>query len=252
MNDPILEAQGLVKTFDGTGRRLELLKGLDLRVERGEIVSIVGASGVGKSTLLHILGLLDRPDAGRLRYGNEDVTTASKARRAELRRDHVGFVFQLYHLIPELTALENVLLARRIGVGPGAWFSGRKTYDGRARELLARLGLGERLRHRPPQLSGGERQRVAIARAIVRGPRILLCDEPTGNLDPDTAEEILSVLLDLNREERLSIVLVTHDRGIAVRARRILHLREGRLVDEGDRMGAREPDPTREGRVERP
>lgn len=244
-SNPVLEARGLAKTFATGGRTLEILKDLDLVVAPGEVVSIEGASGVGKSTLLHLLGLLDRPTGGQILYEGRRVDDASLADKARIRREGIGFVFQLYHLLPELTALQNVLLTHWIGGTPGDWLEQRGQWRDEAREILGRIGLGDRIDHFPAQLSGGERQRVAIARAVAGHPRVLLCDEPTGNLDPRTAEEIAELLGDLNRERSIALVIVTHNPEVAARAPRRLCLTEGRLVAAGDgvRSPGRKPTP---------
>jgi lipoprotein-releasing system ATP-binding protein len=228
----VLRAEGIEKRYRMGDARIVVLDGLDLVLEDGEIAAVVGASGVGKSTLLHVLGLLDRPDAGSLRFRDRDVTALSGRERAALRNRAFGFVFQFYHLVPELTAAENVLLPGMIAHGRRAWRRQRHEARARARELLERTGLGHRLRHRPAQLSGGERQRVAIARALFLRPAVLLCDEPTGNLDPTTAAGIHELLLEVNREEGQTMVLVTHNEGLAVDAHRVLRMVSGKLEEE--------------------
>ena len=229
MSEPILRARSLEKRFVLGGKVIEVLRGLDMEVGEGEIVSVVGASGAGKSTLLHLLGWLDRPDGGEILLRDRPTSGLSGTERARLRRRHVGFVFQFHHLIHELTALENVLLPRMMEHSLGGWWRARHQEKRRAREVLEGLGLGERLDHRPAQLSGGERQRVAIARAIVSEPDVLLCDEPTGNLDERTAGETADLLFDLVLSQRRTMVLVTHDLELAARADRVLRLHEGRL-----------------------
>ncbi len=227
--DVILRAEGVRKTYTLGHQVIRILRGVDLSVERGELCGIVGASGVGKSTLLHILGLLDRPDEGRLILDGREVNYNARLRNAHIRNRHIGFVFQFYHLLPELTALENVLLNPMLGNGVAAWFSGRKRYRGEAKELLRSLGLGDRLKHKPPQLSGGERQRVAIARALMSDPLLLLCDEPTGNLDEETSAVITELLFRINRERGQTMVMVTHNEKLAERIPRVWRLKEGRL-----------------------
>jgi lipoprotein-releasing system ATP-binding protein len=225
----VLRAEGIRKDYRLASQSISVLRELDLALEEGEIVSVVGASGVGKSTLLHILGLLDRPDAGSIHYRGRDIGSLRGVARSRLRNEAFGFVFQFYHLIPELTAVENVLLPGLIAHGPGAWRRQKREARERAVALLERTGLGERLKHRPNQLSGGERQRVAIARAVFNRPSVLLCDEPTGNLDPRTSEGIRELLLEVNREERQTMVLVTHNEDLAVEAHRMFRMRDGRL-----------------------
>jgi lipoprotein-releasing system ATP-binding protein len=235
MNDataPLLAARSLVKDYQFGGSKLRVLDGVDLEVRRGETVAIVGHSGAGKSTLLHLLGLLDRPTGGEVSYDGRAVSAASPLERARLRRRHVGFVFQFYHLIAELSALENVLLARMLDASPLEWWKRRAAEKRRATELLGRLGLGARLAHRPAQLSGGERQRVAIARALVSDPDLVLCDEPTGNLDERTAREIVDLLFELQATTGKTFVIVTHDLDLAARADRTLTIAAGRIAGE--------------------
>ncbi len=220
----LIEMEGVGRVFVGpTGKRLEILRGVDLRVAAGEVVAITGESGVGKSTLLNLCGLLDRPTAGRLRLDGVDVDELVGARQARLRNEFVGFVFQFHHLLPEMTALENVLVPAMVRTRVG------RRERARARELLERVGVAERAEHRPGTLSGGERQRVALARALMNEPALLLADEPTGNLDPATAAAVQELLFaNVGREDR-SMILVTHDRGLAARADRHFVLRGGEL-----------------------
>ena len=218
MSNAILSARGLVKTFLSGDRRIEVLRGLDLEVAPGESISIRGESGSGKSTLLHLLAGLDAPDSGALAWEGDAVTGARR------RAAFLGIVFQSFYLIPELDAFQNVLMARRIvgPVGPAE----RK----RAGELLARVGLAERAHHLPAQLSGGERQRVAVARALMNQPRLILADEPTGNLDEHTGAAVIELLLGLCRETGTTLVLVTHNAGHAAKCARQLVLRDGRFA----------------------
>jgi|694.fasta_scaffold60569_3 lipoprotein-releasing system ATP-binding protein len=227
---PVLEVRDLRKTYRSGDATLEILRGVDFSLERGGFVSIVGQSGSGKSTLLHLMGLLDAPDAGTVLLDGERIDGLPAARRDRLRNTAIGMVFQAYHLLPELDALENVMAPLLVRHGPLEWLRVRGAARERARDLLDRFGLGGRLRHKPRQLSGGEMQRVAIARALVAGPRVLLADEPTGNLDQATGAGILDALCELNRAEGLSIVLVTHDAAIAGRAGRIVRLAAGRVA----------------------
>ncbi len=232
MSDPreiVLETRALAKDYTIGAETVSVLRGIDLQVARGEMVAIVGQSGTGKSTLLHLLGLLDRPSAGEVRFLGEVVSDAGAKARAELRLQHIGFVFQFYHLIAELDALENVLLARMLDSSVLGWISSRKTEKERAKAMLEQLGLGSRLFHRPSQLSGGERQRVAIARALISDPDIVLCDEPTGNLDEKTAAGIIELLFQLREKTGKTFVMVTHDLTLARRADRMLTLHAGRV-----------------------
>jgi lipoprotein-releasing system ATP-binding protein len=220
----ILSCDGVRKYFDDAGHRLEVLSGVELCINRGETLAIVGASGSGKTTLLQILGGLDLPSSGIVRITGQSLAELSDAQRGVLRNRSLGFVYQFHHLLPEFTALENVampLLVRRSRVA-GA--------EREARLLLERVGLGARLDHRPAQLSGGERQRAAVARALVARPALVLADEPTGNLDGVNARAVLDLMLELNREFGTSLVIVTHATEIASRMQRVLTLRDGRLV----------------------
>jgi len=223
MNDAALQAEGLWKSYGQGPERIEVLRGLDLTIVAGEAVAVVGDSGVGKSTLLHVLGGLDRPDRGRLLHGAEDVLALDPPARAAFRNRAIGFVFQFHHLLPEFTALENVEMPLRVGRFPG-------DPSLRATAILARLGLAGRLAHRPAALSGGEQQRVAIARALVAGPEILLADEPTGNLDPTSGRRVFAVLRELQVERSFSLVLATHNERLASVCDRVLRLEDGRLV----------------------
>ncbi len=225
----VLRARGLRKTYRSGGNPLEVLKGVDLDVREGEFVAVTGQSGSGKSTLLHLLGLLDPPDSGEVRLGEERIDDLPVASRDALRNTSIGIVFQSYHLLPELTALENVLSPLMVRHGVFEWLRRRSAAAAQATELLDRFGLAGRLRHKPRQLSGGEMQRVAIARALIAQPRVLLADEPTGNLDVETGAGILDALGELNRQDGLSIVMVTHDPSIAARADRIVRLVAGHV-----------------------
>jgi len=222
--DSFLSVTGLSKSYLAGGARLPVLRDLDLLVARGEMVAIVGASGVGKSTLLHVLGGRDRWDAGTIRVGDADYGRMSDQEIVAFRNRHVGFVFQFHHLLPEFTALENAEMPLRIArVAAG-------TSRARAEDLLGRVGLGERLSHRPGMLSGGEQQRVAIARALVMQPDLLLADEPTGDLDEHTAETLHALLHDMHRAHNLTSVIATHNMRLARICDRIYTLEEGRLT----------------------
>ena len=220
----LIEAVGIRRSFALESRTLDVLRGVSLAVAEGETLAITGMSGAGKSTLLHILGGLDRPTAGQVMYRGRDLYAAGDRVRSAIRASKIGFVFQAYHLLPELTVLENVLLP---GLSlPGRFLRGQGL-RARAEELLARVGLAERAAHRPNELSGGEQQRVAIARALMNGPELLLADEPTGNLDSKTGEDILRYLFDLAQEQKLTLVIVTHNESVAPRCRRHIVLRDG-------------------------
>ena len=221
----LLEAADLRRSFAMETRTLEVLRGVSLAIAAGESLAITGASGAGKSTLLHILGGLDRPTAGRVLYRGRDLYALGDRDRSAIRAQKIGFVFQAYHLLPELTVLENVLLP---GLSAhGACLRG-PALRARAAELLARVGLADRAAHRPNELSGGEQQRAALARALMNGPELLLADEPTGNLDSKTGEDVLGYLFTLAAEHGLTLVLVTHNEAVAARCGRRLALRDGR------------------------
>jgi lipoprotein-releasing system ATP-binding protein len=219
-----LEASGIVKSYTVGGRVLTVLRDLDLAVERGEMVAIVGASGVGKSTLLHVLGGLDRPDAGTISINGAALTSLPDAEVVAFRNRQVGFVFQFHHLLPEFSAVENAEMPMRIARMPS------QESRPRAEQLLNRVGLGERLTHRPGMLSGGEQQRVALARALVMRPAILLADEPTGDLDEATADALHELLREMHRDFGLTSVMATHNPKLASACDRILRLHEGKLI----------------------
>jgi len=229
-------ASGLNKSYWLGRREIPVLRGIDLQVEPGEMVALLGASGAGKSTLLHVLGLLDAPTAGTVQYDGRPVHDLSVRHRARLRHQHIGFVFQFYHLIPELTALQNVLLARMMQRSVLHYIAERRATRAAAMALLEEVGLQDRLDHRPAELSGGERQRVAIARALLAEPRIVLADEPTGNLDSETAEAVMDLLFRINRERQLAFLLVTHNGEVARRCHRVVRLKDG-CVLSGDPSG---------------
>lgn len=222
----ILEASNIHKSYYGSGSSLHVLKGIDLRIKRGEIVSIIGPSGAGKSTLLHILGGLDQPDQGNVSFDGEDIYSLDDPARAKIRNSKIGFVFQFYHLLPEFSALENVLLPAMIQKRQVK----KKQFEEEGLELLDRVGLRDRVQHRSYQLSGGEQQRVAIARALINKPQIVFCDEPTGNLDSESGQEIIRLLLELNSKSNQTLVIVTHDENVAKRSHRIIHIKDGALV----------------------
>ena len=224
-----LAARGLFKSYRKGPIGIPVLQGIDLSVREGEFLSIIGQSGCGKSTLLHLLGTLDAPDAGEVRFDGHRIDNLPAAARDLLRNKHLGMIFQFYHLLPELSALENVLTPALIGEGVFGYWRRRKAYRQRATELLEMVGLGDRMKHKPRELSGGEMQRAAIARALLAQPRVLLADEPTGNLDRATGEQIMQILRRWNKQQKLTIVMVTHDGHIAEQADRVVQLVEGRI-----------------------
>ena len=224
----MLEARNIHKVYNSGGKKLDVLKGINVTVENGEFAAIVGPSGAGKSTLLHILGGLDRPTQGNVVFAGEDVYGISDASLCRMRNKRIGFVFQFYHLLSEFTVLENVLLPTRI-------YRDRKSDPGeshkKAREFLREVGLQNRMKHFPNQLSGGEQQRVAIVRGLMNAPDLLLCDEPTGNLDSKTGDDIIALIKRIHSQEGMSVILVTHNLGLAKAADRLHHLRDGVLVN---------------------
>ncbi len=230
MTTPVLSARGLHKTYRLGKREIPVLCGIDLQIAPGEMIALLGASGAGKSTLLHVLGLLDAPTAGTVEFDGRPVHDLGTAERARLRHQHVGFVFQFYHLIPELSALQNVMLAPMMHRSLLQYWRQRRTVRAEAEALLRRVGLGERMHHRPAELSGGERQRVAIARALIAAPRVILADEPTGNLDSQTADGVMQILFEINRERGIAFALVTHNEELAARCHRIVRLKDGVVV----------------------
>lgn len=223
MNNNLIEATGIRKSF-GT---LEVLKGVDLAVRRGEIVAIVGKSGAGKTTLLQILGTLDRPDQGTVRIDGQDVFALGEKELAKFRNRHIGFIFQFHQLLPEFTALENVMIPALIAG------EGRSESRRRAEQLLADLGLSERLHHKPAALSGGEKQRVAAARALMMSPSVILADEPTGSLDEANKQELNRLLLHLREQYGQTIIIVTHDKELSAIADRVIEMTDGRITDGG-------------------
>ena len=226
MSDGVLRLTGIGRTFQQGRTRIDVLKGIDLELVKGEVVALVGPSGSGKSTLLHVAGLLEPPDAGSVVICGQACESMADAGRTDLRRNHIGFVYQYHHLLPEFSALENVVMPQIIAG------MGRKEARIRAAELLGWLGLAERADHRPGHLSGGEQQRVAIARALANAPQLLLADEPTGNLDPSTASGVFSVLVKLARGAGLAALIATHNHELAASLDRIVRLEDGILVSD--------------------
>ncbi len=234
MPEPQIAAFSVEKAYRKGEHLVPVLHGVDISIRKGEFLSIVGQSGSGKSTLLHLLGLLDSPDVGEVQLEGQRIDDLPARTRDELRNRVFGFVFQFYHLLPELSLMENVLSPLMIRHSIWGYWKRRKEYQERAREMIDRVGLSHRLTHRPSELSGGEMQRAAIARSLVAHPEILLADEPTGNLDARTGREIIDLLAKLNEQERLTIVMVTHDQAIAAEAHRTVKLCEGRIVPLSD------------------
>jgi lipoprotein-releasing system ATP-binding protein len=231
MTDPVLVAASVYKSFRQGPETLEVLRGVTLSVSAGERIAIVGASGSGKTTLLQILGGLDRPTSGEVRVDGRDIHHLGEKERGALRNRALGFVYQFHHLLPEFSALENVampLLIRRMPISAAR---------SQARELLQRVGLSDRLEHRPHELSGGERQRAAVARALVTQPRVVLADEPTGNLDGVNAAQVFALMLELNRERGTSLIVVTHDMRLAARMERVLEIEAGVLSEKPSSAG---------------
>ncbi|MEX0819486.1 MAG: ABC transporter ATP-binding protein [Pirellulaceae bacterium] len=227
--ESLLAAHAVAKSYRKGKHVVPVLLGVDFEIAAGEFVSIVGQSGSGKSTLLHLLGTLDAPDSGEIYFEGDRIDNLATSSRDLLRNQYFGMIFQFYHLLPELSALENVLIPNMIADGAFRYWRNRRQYRERAEHLLELVGLSHRLKHKPCELSGGEMQRAAIARALIAQPQVLLADEPTGNLDSKTGEEIMEILRTLNADQNLTIVMVTHDAAIASQADRIVRLAEGRV-----------------------
>lgn len=224
-NDALLLARGVTKTFVQGGNKLNVLNNLDLKIEGGELCALVGPSGSGKSTLLQILGLLDKPTSGKLSIAGQQAEKMGDKKRTKLRLNEIGFVYQFHHLLPEFTALENVAMPQII-----AGISKKDAHE-KAAERLKALGLSERLTHRPSRLSGGEQQRVAIARALINEPKLLFADEPTGNLDPETSEEVFNILLEQVRVHKIGALIATHNMDLADQMDRVLELKAGKILN---------------------
>ncbi|SIO31283.1 lipoprotein-releasing system ATP-binding protein [Rhodovulum sp. ES.010] len=225
MSEPVLALEGVEKSYNrGEPGEVRVLREASVRVAPGEVVALVAPSGAGKSTLLHIAGLLDMPDTGAVRIAGQDMAAASDRRRTAARRADIGFVYQFHHLLPEFTAAENIVLPQLAAGRP------RAAAEARAADLLAQVGIAARAAHRPAALSGGEQQRVAVCRALANAPRLLLADEPTGNLDPDTSDRVFAALIELVRGTGLAALIATHNLDLARRMDRVLHLEDGRLV----------------------
>jgi len=223
MNEPLLSAHNLIRTYTLGKRALEVLRGVNLDVARGEFLALRGASGAGKSTLLHLIGGLDAPNAGEIHFAGQNLAALSQSELAHFRRRRVGFVFQAYYLLPELDALENVCLPARVARVPAGQAGAR------GRDLLARVGLKDRMEHKPYELSGGEQQRVAIARALINEPELVLADEPTGNLDSRTGGEIMELIKNLRADKQTTLVIATHDAKVAAHAERVVELADGQI-----------------------
>jgi lipoprotein-releasing system ATP-binding protein len=230
MTQKLLKAQNIHKVYKEDGGTLHVLKGVDMEVAEGEIVTILGASGAGKSTLLHILGLLDTPTQGHVYFRGQDLQSLSPAQKALVRNKNFGFVFQFYHLLPELDAMENVLLPSMVMNSTLGWCKRRNELKERAEKIIRSVDLWPRRKHKPKALSGGEKQRIAIARALMNEPDILFCDEPTGNLDSKTSDEVVTLLWNINKETGMAFVIVTHNPNLARKSGRVLQMVDGRLV----------------------
>ncbi|MGB1925131.1 MAG: ABC transporter ATP-binding protein [Rubripirellula sp.] len=232
----VLEAHQLRKSYHKDQIEVPVLRGVDLQVRRGLVTTLVGRSGSGKSTLMHLLAALDHPDQGEIFFGGEPIHNANRKRRDAYRNKNLGIIFQFYHLLPELSAIENVLAPLMISQSVLTYFNHRKSAKRRAEEMLDRVGLLHRASHKPSEMSGGEMQRAAIARALMTKPSLLLADEPTGNLDTDTGREILQLLKDFNRDDGLSILMITHDDTIAENADDRYRMQDGKLITDSTKL----------------
>lgn len=227
----MISVQSLRKSYRRNAEVVEVLKGVDLVIEQGEFLSVVGASGSGKSTMMHVMGTLDQPDSGMVMLGHRRIDNISRKEQNKLRNSMFGFIFQFYHLLPELTTLQNVMMPAMVGSSVWGWRSRKQQAIHNATEMLERVGLGHRLHHTPRELSGGEMQRTAIARALVAKPKILFADEPTGNLDTDSGREIVDLLRNINREQGVTIMMVTHNLELVRQTDRVVRMTSGRLSD---------------------
>jgi lipoprotein-releasing system ATP-binding protein len=234
VSQPHLAAKTVAKAYRKGQHQVSVLRGVDISVNKGEFLSIVGQSGSGKSTLLHLIGLLDAPDVGEIQLDGQRIDDLPAKTRDQLRNRIFGFVFQFYHLLPELSLIENVLSPLMIRHSVWTYWQRRREFQDRAKEIIAKVGLSHRLTHKPSELSGGEMQRAAIARSLIGQPAVLLADEPTGNLDADTGGEIMDLLSTLNQQDGLTIIMVTHDASVAAQAHRIVKLAEGRIQLQGE------------------
>jgi lipoprotein-releasing system ATP-binding protein len=232
----MLEAINVHKYYKQSEHTLHVLKGINLKVREGDILTIVGPSGAGKSTLLHTLGGLDRPSEGSVLLDDQDIYQLNDRQLAKVRNLSAGFIFQFYHLLPEFTALENVMVPAMIKGGE----ENDEAVKGRAQALLERVGLKDRVSHKPNELSGGEQQRVAIARALINQPKIIFCDEPTGNLDSETGRGIVNILIELNQTNKQTLIIVTHDESLAEVSGKVIRLRDGEMVDGSRKVGEHE------------
>ncbi len=223
----MFEALHVYKTYEQAGKALHVLKGVSLKIAQGDFLAIVGPSGAGKSTLLHILGGLDRPTDGQVFFEEAEVYKMNDQKRSAFRNEKIGFVFQFYHLLPEFDALENVILPALVKSD----MANKQEIEHKGLRILDRIGLKGRVHHKPNQLSGGEQQRVAIARALMNDPKVIFCDEPTGNLDSETGHGIIKLLMELNQERKQTIVLVTHDKYIAELSRRVIQMKDGQILN---------------------
>lgn len=230
-NDSVLRAIGIHKSYQKDSLEVPVLRGVDLDIAPGQVTAMVGRSGSGKSTLMHLLATLDRPDSGEIWFDGKRIDDASRAERDAYRNHSIGIIFQFYHLLPELSALENVLAPTMIGLSTWRYFQHRKQARRRAEAMLDRVGLLHRASHKPRELSGGEMQRTAIARALMSSPGLLLADEPTGNLDAETGQAILQLLGGLNQDDGLTILMITHDESIAAGADTLIRMQDGRVQD---------------------
>lgn len=230
----MLIANNLFKSYRRHADKVPVLRGLSLTVEEGEFLSIIGASGSGKSTLLHVLGLLDNPDTGEIHLSNRRIDNLPRKEREQIRNQTFGFIFQFYHLLPELHTLDNVLMPAYVAHSVFGWWQCRRQWRRRAEELLERVGLSHRRKHKPRELSGGEMQRAAVARALLCQPRVLFADEPTGNLDAEIGGSIVKLLQEVNRDDGVTVMMVTHNLELAAGTDRVVRMHQGRLVEPGE------------------